>query len=271
MLYKSLRSYILNSSEEYDVLAKVTQHPNRPKPQRAIDQIFMLPGSQLNQAKLMSTYLRDRSVAFVGDGDSMALSFALLARQGVIDSPGQMIVLDFDQRIVSFINSAAREFGVHDQVEARLYNVVDPVPEELRERYDVFYTNPPYGSKNRGKSGVAFLVRCMALCKSVNSSGIALLPYRAGTWSAEAMYDIQAFMGVQGYVVGDMLREMHLYHLDDSPELRSATVIFDRVERKAMPHVDEPLPESLQRYFYGSANEPIPSRINADGAFEPRD
>lgn len=265
MLYKSLKPYLLNEASEYDTLAKITQHPGRPKPQRAIDQIFMLPGSQLNQAKLMSPYLRDKAVAFVGDGDSMALVFALLAREGVIEGPRQMTVLDFDTRIIDFINSTARAFGLHDTVEAIQYNALDPVPETLREHYDVFYTNPPYGKSNNGQSGLGFLVRCMALCTNVNSSGIAVLPYRSGVWSARAMHNIQSFMVRHGYVVCDMLQDMHLYHLDDSPDLRSATVIFDRVERVDTPYRDERLPPEITKFFYGSSDARIPDHLDADG------
>lgn len=265
MLYRSLRSYLLNQAEEYDLLARVTQHPLRPKPQREIDQIFMLPGSQLNQVKLMSTYLRNRSVVFVGDGDSMALSFALLAKERVIESPGQMVVLDFDERIVGFINQVARDNNLHDRVRAQHYNVLNPIPDEMRDRFDVFYTNPPYGSSNRGASGLAFLIRCMAACKPVNSSGIAILPYATETWSSEAMHRIQNYMNTHGYVIGDMLRDMHLYHLDDSPDLRSATVIFDRVERIETPHATESLPAEFTRFFYGSDDRGIPLGIGLDG------
>lgn len=62
MFYRSLQQYIVNSSEEYDILARVTQHPDRPRPIRGIDQIFMLPGSQLNQAKLISAYIHNKEV-----------------------------------------------------------------------------------------------------------------------------------------------------------------------------------------------------------------
>lgn len=268
MLYRSLKQYMLNQAEEYDLLAKITQHPDRPKPQRDVDQIFMLPGSQLNQAKLMSPYIRDKSVAFVGDGDAMALVFALLTREGVIDGPSQMVVLDFDTRIVDFINETARSFNIHDNLEAIQYNAIDPVPEAMRESFDVFYTNPPYGRSNRGKSGLGFLVRCMALCKSVNSSGIAVLPYRSHTWSAPAMLDIQSFMTKHGYVVADMLQGMHLYHLDDSPDLRSATVVFDRAERATTPYLNSQLPEEIVKYFYGSANMAIPRSVTADGSLD---
>jgi predicted methyltransferase len=266
VFYRSLKQYIMNSSEEYDILARVTQHPDRPRPIREIDQIFMLPGSQLNQAKLISSYARSKEVVFVGDGDCMAPSIGLLAREGVIDGPMHMTVLDFDRRIVDFATRMALQFGFQDKIDAYDYNVLDPTPTDMRFRYDLFYTNPPYGSKNKGASSIGFLMRCMALCKPVGSSGVAILPYHPSEkWSRDAMYSIQRFMIESGYLVGEMLRGMHSYHLDDLPMLRSATVIFDRVEPLPTPALDLDLPKSITDYFYGSANIPIPNGIDLRG------
>jgi N4-bis(aminopropyl)spermidine synthase len=266
MFYSALQPRAIGSPEEHDLLARITQHPDRPRPIRDIDQIFMLPGSQLAQAKIISGHLAQRDVAFVGDGDCMAACLGLLAKEGVIDKPGHLLVLDFDQRIIAFARQVATQFGFQDRLDAQLYNVLDPVPGELRSRADVFYTNPPYGSKNKGASGIGFLARCMALCKPVGSSGVAILPYHPSErWSREAMGAIQQFMIAHGYVVGEMLRSMHSYHLDDLPMLRSATAVFDRTEQAATPYLDQALPSSVTRFFYGSANRPIPRGITLDG------
>jgi hypothetical protein len=107
----------------------------------------------------------------------------------------------------------------------------------------------------------------MALSKPVGSSGVAILPYHPNErWSREAMGSIQQFMIGHGYVVGEMLRSMHSYHLDDLPMLRSATAVFDRTEQAAIPFLDEELPSSITDFFYGSTNRPIPRGIGLDGA-----
>lgn len=256
--------------EEHDLMARVTQHPDRPRPIRDIDQIFMLPGSQLAQAKVIAGNLAQRDVVFVGDGDCMAASLGLLAREGVIEAPGHLLVLDFDERIIAFALQVARQFGFQDMLDAQAYNVIDPAPPELRFRADVFYTNPPYGSRNKGASGIGFLARCLALAKPVGSSGVAILPYHPSErWSRDAMGSIQRFMSDHGYVVGEMLRSMHSYHLDDLPMLRSATTVFDRVEQAEIPHLDALLPPAVTSYFYGSANRPIPRGIGLDGSVLP--
>ena len=130
MFYPALQLRAVGLPEEHDLLARVTQHPDRPRPIRDIDQIFMLPGSQLAQAKIIAGHLAQRDVVFVGDGDGMAASLGLLAREGVIESPGRLLVLDFDERIIAFALQVARQFGFQDMLDAQAYNVTDPVPAE---------------------------------------------------------------------------------------------------------------------------------------------
>jgi N4-bis(aminopropyl)spermidine synthase len=267
VFYRDLQAYISNSAEEYDVLARITQHPSRPRPNREIDQIFMLPGSQLNQAKLVSDYVRGREDVFVGDGDCMALTLGILAQQRIIDGPAFMRVLDFDHRLVQFVNEASRQFGFHEKLEAHHYNVRFPIQEHWRHRSDVFYTNPPYGSKNQGFSGEAFLGRCMELCKPVGSWGIAVLPYHHHEqWSREAMFNIQGFVHDHGYLVSEMLLQMHSYHLDDNPRLLSGTVVMDRVQETPEPFKGRELTADELSFFYGSRNIKFPDGVDTQGA-----
>ncbi len=162
MFFKDLSKSYIHNAREYDVLAKITQHPSRPKPIRPVDQIYMLPGSQLNQTKLISDYLKNRTVVFVGDGDCMSLSLGLLAKEiQDIEGPAHMHVFDFDERLVKFINETAEYFGLKTRLEAHWYNIREPIPKKYAGRSDVFYTNPPYSSNNEGWSGIIFLARCM--------------------------------------------------------------------------------------------------------------
>jgi hypothetical protein len=62
----------------------------------------MLPGSQVAQAKIISGHLAQRDTVFIGDGDCMAASLGLLAREGVIEAPAHLLVLGFDARIIDF-------------------------------------------------------------------------------------------------------------------------------------------------------------------------
>lgn len=270
VLFSSIAPQLNHSPGEYDILAQVTQHPLRPKPNRDIDQIFMLPGSQLTQAKLIAPYLAGKEVIFVGDGDSMALSLGVLGKRGVIPPdriPAKMTVLDFDSRIVEFVRTASQQFGFHDIVNAEIYNVRDPLPEELRNRFDVVYVNPPYGSKNQGFSGIAFLARGLEATKEFGSRAIAILPYNSHLgWTYDAMRSIQSFMFEGGCVVSEMLTAMHLYHLDDSPDLKSGTTVFDRVAAGKNDFDGRALTEEEMELFYGSSGPKMPDHLDGEGS-----
>lgn len=74
---------------------------------------------------------------------------------------------------------------------------------------------------------------CRALSKPVGSSGVQILPYHPSErWSRGAMGAVQQFTIQPRYVVGEMLRLMHSYHLDEVPMLWSATAVFHRIPTK---------------------------------------
>jgi len=271
MFGEELRRYVQFDPTWVDIVAQVTQHPDRPRPIRKNDQIFMLPGSQLIQALLVDDYLKYRDVVFVGDGDCMGLVVAHLANQGVLKKrPSKIRILDFDERILLFVKQAIKDLRLPpDLISVYRYNVRDPIPPELRGAHDVFYTNPPYGSKDRGNCGRVFLARCMELCKPAPSWGVALLPFaHKEDWSRAAMYEIQKFLCNQGYVVSEMIREIHQYHLEDRPSLRSSNVVMDRVKNEDPPFSGRRLTDDELLHFYGGSTDPMPEYISKDGFAE---
>jgi predicted methyltransferase len=267
MFGTDLGRYLNHSTKEIDLVARVTQHPKRPKPIRRYDQIFMLPGSQLSQAKLISDYVYKRSVAFVGDGDCMSLVLAYLGAAGTITQLQHIVVFDFDERILDFIRNTAIELGLpKDLIETVSYNVRYPIPDAYKGRSDVFYTNPPYGSADRGECAKLFLARCMEFCKPVQSWGVAILPYEHDTpWSRVAMSNIQRFLVQHGYVVSEMIRGVHKYHLENRPDLFSGAIVVDRVDEVAAPYAGQTFAQSALQHFYGSSVTVMPDSISLEG------
>ncbi len=267
MFGEELRKYLKPDPSLVDLVAQVTQHPDRPRPIRAVDQIFMLPGSQLIQALLTIDYLKYRDVVFVGDGDCMSLVIAHLANRGVFKGPGKIRVFDFDQRLLAFIKQACEDLDIpRDLIDVYEYNVRFPIPDRHAGAHEVFYINPPYGSVDKGESGKLFLARSMEFCKPAPSWGIALLPFaHKEDWSRLAMSNIQSFLSDNGYVVSEMIREIHQYHLEDRPSLRSCTLVVDRVTNR--PHVfhGKSFSGEAYRHFYGRQNMPIPHHIDLNG------
>lgn len=269
MFGQELRRYLKPDAAQVDLVAQVTQHPSRPRPIRDIDQIFMLPGSQLVQALLAIDYLKYRDVVFVGDGDCMGLVVAHLANRGVFKGPAKIRIFDFDERLLVFIEQAILDLGLPpDLISCHRYNVRDPIDPRFAQAHEVFYTNPPYGSADGGECGRLFLARCMEFCKPAPSWGLALLPFaHKEDWSRLAMSSIQSFLCQHGYVVSEMIREIHQYHLEDRPSLMSCNVVVDRVTNHPPPFAGRAIADDEMPKFYGHLDMRMPSYVNASGDF----
>jgi predicted methyltransferase len=168
----------------------------------------------------------------------MGLVVAHLANKGVFKGPAKIRIFDFDQRILNFHEQVIKDLGLpSDLISCCRYNVRDPIPEQFAQAHEVFYTNPPYGSIDKGECAKLFLARSMELCKPAPSWGMALLPFaHKEDWSRMAMANIQTFLCECGYVVSEMIREIHQYHLDDRPSLRSSNLVVDRVHNCPVPY-----------------------------------
>lgn len=238
----------------------------RPRPLRDFDQIYMMSGDMLAQAELMKSYIETKRIVFLGDGDGMSMLFGLLAVHEYFEPPKRMLVLDFDERILRNIDRFAQDnrfSSIGIAVETLLYNVIDILPDKMNGIYDFFYINPPYGSKNAGKSTLIWLDRCLELC-TMNCSGCIVIPYDdRQPWSQDAMLNIQQYLVEHGFVVRDMVSQMHYYHLKDNPGLQSATIIVDRVARRDPDYSQQGIPIDSLKHLYG-APRPLPHYIRID-------
>jgi hypothetical protein len=202
---------------------------SRPRPLRAFDQIPMHGDDLARQAKLIGPALVGQSVTFVGDLDGAATLFGLLGTRGS-PAPRRMLVLDFDARVLAASVETAQRYGFADRIEARQYNVFDPLPDDLIGHADCFYVNPPYGSHNEGASARLFITRGIELVRATGGSGCLLLPDdRRRRWTRRAMLAHQRFLTDHGWTIREKLDQVHRYYLDDDPNLASSLILIDRV------------------------------------------
>jgi len=259
---------IPNLRRKIDAVSDVIN--NRPPALRQYDQIYMKVAGIVYQAELIQSFVKDKQTLFMGDGDGMALALAYLSSLNLLCRPSHLTVLDFDERVVTSINRFARKYSLDDFVEAHLYNVMDPVPPEFSAKFDFFYTNPPYGSANKGGSSIVFIDRCLELCIS-NCTGCVIIPYdEERTWTQVTMHQIQRYVLEFGLVVAEMLCQLHSYHLDDDPELLSSSVILRRLHDHGTRFKNGPIPPSLLANFYGRTPLEIPHyiRVKSDNLGE---
>ncbi len=198
---------------------------NRPRPIREFDQIHMKAGDMVMQSEFVARWANGKRIVFIGDGDAISVCCAYLQSRKIIDyGPSRVLVLDFDERIAKAVKRFADKERI-ENLDARLYNVLDAIPDEMPD-YDCFYTNPPWGQYNNGESINVFVDRGIEAV-SMQGEGLVVIADDAELdWPKEVMAKVQAHAAKLGFYVARMQPELHLYHLDDAPELKSCNLLL---------------------------------------------
>ena len=226
-------------------------------PIRELDQIYMKHADMLLQIEHVSKYFTDKSVVFIGDGDAIALGLAYIQHNGEIEGQvKQILVLDFDERIVNSINHFAKTHDLTKIIVAQLYNVIDPIPKELWGQFDCFYCNPPYGASNEGVSITSFMKRGFEATNDSAKGCVVLADVPELKWTGDVLFKTQSFALENGFIVCEMIPEFHTYHLEDDPTLKSCSIMFRRIKSKETEYNSRPLDSNEVKNFYGK-DEPL--------------
>ncbi|MGE4243301.1 bis-aminopropyl spermidine synthase family protein [Ramlibacter sp.] len=230
---------------------------NRPLPLREFDQIYMKAGDMVLQTMIIAQRFAKRDLVFIGDGDSISLCLAYAMHRGVIEEgPNKILVLDFDERMVNAIERFADKERISDKISARLYNCIDPLPDDLLGEFSAFYTNPPWGASNLGESVNVFAERGMEAC-GPDAVGVVVIADDPNVdWSKRVLFEVQKFAQEQQFFVQEMQPMLHAYHLDDAPDLKSCNLFFrSHPDRKITTRSYELHGKRLES-FYGR-NQPL--------------
>lgn len=227
---------------------------NRPPPLREFDQIYMKAGDMVLQTSLIAQRFANRDLIFIGDGDSISLCLAYLFHGKVItEGPARILVLDFDERIVNAVKRFATANKMNARIDARLYNCIDKLPEDLLGKFNAFYTNPPWGASNDGESVKVFTQRGMEACGEGAVGAVVIADDSTVPWSARVLAQTQKFALEQGFYVQEMQTNLHEYHLDDAPDLKSCNLFFRAHPDRKLPGESHELDGSRLEDFYGKA------------------
>lgn len=239
---------------------------NRPPPLREFDQIYMKAGDMVLQTSLIAQRFSGRDLIFIGDGDSISLCLTyLLHGQVLSEGPARILVLDFDERIVNAVKRFADANRMTDRIDSRLYNCIDKLPSELLGKFNAFYTNPPWGASNDGESVKVFAERGMEACGTDSVGAVVIADDPKVPWSARVLAQTQKFALDQGFYVQEMQTNLHEYHLDDAPDLRSCNLFFRSHPDRVLPTKSHALHGSRLEDFYGKA-QPLRVRYVRDSA-----
>ncbi|HUV69871.1 MAG TPA: bis-aminopropyl spermidine synthase family protein, partial [Terracidiphilus sp.] len=224
---------------------------NRPRPLRDFDQIYMKTGDMVMQSELVARWAKGKRLAFIGDGDAISVCVALLQARRIFDEgPSHITVFDFDERICG----AATRFADHEGItslESRLYNCADAFPSDMIGQFDCFYTNPPWGASNAGESVKVFMERGFEATGYAGEGLVVIADDHDREWPQHVLAQAQRFALDRDQFVQKMQSKMHLYHLDDDPDLRSCNLYFKALPIKPVPVESKPLEKERLANFYG--------------------
>ena len=228
---------------------------NRPRPLREFDQIYMKTADMVLQSEIVARWADGKRLAFIGDGDAISVCVAYLRKRGIIDyGPSRITVFDFDQRICN----AVERFADQERLEilgSQLYNCLDAFPGPTT--FDCWYTNPPWGASNSGESVKVFAQRGMEATQYAGEGLVVIADDPALAWPGQVLAALQAFAIASGYYVSSLMPQLHSYHLDDAPDLRSCNVFLRPHSGNARDAASAAIrdPERLQN-FYGRDSYP---------------
>lgn len=228
---------------------------NRPLPLREFDQIYMKAGDMVMQSELMAHRFHDKEVIFIGDGDAISLCMAYLKARGVLRyGPKRIHLVDFDERIVNAVNRFADKEGISEVFQAELYNCIDALPAHLIGKFDAFYTNPPWGASNEGESVKVFSDRGIEALRDQGIGVIVIADDPTEAWPQQVLKATQDHASKRGFFVQEMQSQVHLYHLDDAPDLKSCNLVVKAAPGREACTSSQPLDLGRIENFYGRNN-----------------
>lgn len=228
---------------------------NRPRPLREHDQIYMKTGDMVMQSEFVAKWAHEKRLAFIGDGDAISVCVAYLQKRHVLQyGPSKITVFDFDERIVGAVNRFADKERL-EHLDAVLYNCLNPFPSS--NRFDCYYTNPPWGASNGGESVNVFSQRGMESIRYNGQGMIVIADDEDLLWPKQVLANVQRFALQSGFYITRMMPRLHLYHLDDAPNLESCNLILASVPGNERNVASQEIkdPDRLSN-FYGSSIAP---------------
>jgi len=121
---------IVEKLEEYAKL--------RPRPYTWLDQAFGTPETAVLRALFMLEEgdVEGRRIIFLGDDDLTSIA------TGLLRASRKITVIDIDERLLELINEASKREDIN--IECIRHDLRQPLPDRLKDDYDVVFTDPPY-------------------------------------------------------------------------------------------------------------------------------
>lgn len=165
----------------------------RPKPDTRFSQGYMRSADVIARVAFMCSYgdVEEKKIVLVGDDDLVSVALILTGL------PKKVTVLDIDERLGDFLDRLSRRKKL--DVEFVHYDVVEPLPQRLVGKYDVFLTDP----LDTLSGFRAFLSRGASCLKLSGGSGYFGLSTLEASF--KKMYQVERFLLDMNFTITDIL------------------------------------------------------------------
>ncbi|RXZ77793.1 putative methyltransferase [Paenibacillaceae bacterium] len=241
-LNRALHHELITNDEDWtanmhDVISELEQlFSQRPQVNVQIDQSKCTAETSLRRAILCLKQhaLIGKRILCVGDDDLVSVSIGLLLKRLFPDHAhaGTVIeVLDIDERFVDYIQKISERLEL--PIRCRLHDLREPLPADLEDAFDCFFTDPPYTLQGM----------CLFL-----SRGISALKKRKGLpiflsfahKSPEFMLAMQREFVRMGLSVNAVLPRFNAYE--------GAEMIANRSQMFVLRTTEQSVPEYSERF-----------------------
>jgi len=130
---------IIIKDQFHSIIEKLEEYAKlRPRPYTWLDQAFGTPETAVLRALFMLEEgdVEGRRIIFLGDDDLTSIA------TGLLKASRKITVIDIDKRLLELINEASKRESIN--VECVHHDLKQPLPERLKNNYDVVFTDPPY-------------------------------------------------------------------------------------------------------------------------------
>jgi len=189
----------------------------RPLPQRAYDQFTATVETVAKRVFLMSFLgdLKNKKILFLGDDDFTSLPAASLQLATMIT------VLDIDERILYNLKNISDKLNL--KIKTIKHDLRKPLPEKLRENFDVVFTDPPYTSYGLK----LFLSRAVESLDKKNQAARIYLCYGNSDRAKERFLPIQEIITSLGLMIRWVFDKFNRYEKAESIGSSSSLYIVE--------------------------------------------
>jgi len=116
---------------------------SRPSPDFSLDQSHANTATIAMRAAYLYEYdgIEGKDLLFLGDDDLTSLAIVIFAKEFGLQL-GSVVVLDVDKRILEFVEENCDAIGY--DIQTHCLDLKDGIPEQLKNSFDAFVTDPPY-------------------------------------------------------------------------------------------------------------------------------